>query len=236
MKNCLLFFVLTFGPISCIKKETTDTVDRSTVDTSQQQVKVDTLKQRSKKWQFDPKKIDSDLQKRIEVSEATPSGNYFKIILATDSTCKVEWGNKKLKRISSKDFYFSEARRLYFEWENKSFVALRAGRGSDAWFDAFLPLDNSSSDFTIENVLAENKEKNIIVAEYIGADTIMFMQNLLTKKIHYVLETSRCGSGFNHYCLDSIKIANGGLFYRWVLPDKLDDNCKATKRRVEVKI
>jgi hypothetical protein len=238
MKNILRLLILTICTISCNMRQTShaDNENLAKVGSSQRNFKAETIKQVSKGKKNDQMKLYPELEKRIGITESTPSGNYFKIILVTDSTCKVEWGNRLIKRKSSKDFYFSEATRLYFEWENKNFLVLRAGRGSDAWFDTFLPLDVTSTDFKVENVLTQNKKNNMIVAEYIGTDTIMFIRNLTNGKTQYVLEDKKCGSSFNHYCLDSIKLTNKGLYYRWILPHKIDDNKGASQKRVVIKI
>ena len=190
----------------------------------------------SKKDTVDIMKAYPELAERLGKIESTPLGNYFILTLATDSTCKLEWGNKKIKRQSTRDYFFNEARRLHLDWENNEFLVLKVGQGSDTWINIFLPLDNGEQEQVIGNALTKDKDKNLVVAEYPSSDTTMIIHNLKTKEVQYIIETNKCGSAFNHYCIDTITFTNKGLYYKWTLPDKLDDNPKRYDRRVEIKI
>jgi hypothetical protein len=181
-------------------------------------------------------KLDPELAERIGKIESTSLDNYYKLILVTDSTCKIEWGNKRIKKQSMRDYYFSEARRLYFDWENEDFLVLKAGRGSDAWFNVFLSLDSVGRDEIIENTLTQDKKRSLVIAECSSPDTTMVIHNLKSKELQYIIETDKCSSVFVHYCIDTIAFTDKGLYYKWTLPNKLDDNPKTYERRVRIKI
>jgi hypothetical protein len=218
MKKILLVLI-TLGMVSCNVKQATHEDNEV-----------------SKKDTIDLIKLYPELAERIEKIESTPLGNYFKFTLMTDSSCKIEWGNKRTKKQSSREYYFSEARQLHFDWENEDFLVLRAGRGSDAWFNVFLPLDSVGQDEIIENTLTQDKRRNLVVAEFLATDTTMVIHNLKSKEFQYVIETDKCSSVFIHYCIDTIAFIDKGLYYKWTLPNKLDDNPKRYERRVRIKI
>jgi hypothetical protein len=83
----------------------------------------------SKKDTFDLMKPYPELIERIDKIETTPLDNYFKLTIATDSTCRIEWGNKKIKRETKTDYHFNISRRFRLEWENENFLVLKVGQG-----------------------------------------------------------------------------------------------------------
>jgi hypothetical protein len=190
----------------------------------------------AKKDPVDLMKAYPELIERINKTESTPTGNYYRLTLFTDSTCRIEWGNKQMKKAGAKEYHFSIARRLHFDWENEDFLVLKAGTGSDSWFNVFLALDHKGQEETIENTLAHDKTRNLVVAESVSLDTAMVIRNLMSKKMQYVIEADKCSSIFIHYCIDSIAFTDKGLYYKWTLPNKLDDNPKRYERIVRIKI
>lgn len=183
------------------------------------------------------KLIDSypELTDRINKTENTPGGNFFRLVLSSDSTCKVEWGNTSKTRTSS-DLHFHIARKLEFVLENKDFLVLEAGTGSDTWFDLILPLSYDSTEFSIQNPLAFNTGGTEVVCEYPSADTVMVIENLLTRNIQFVLEKEKCSSFFVHYCVDTVVLTNKELYYKWAVPNTEDKSPKYFERRVKIRI
>lgn len=177
-----------------------------------------------------------ELVERIDRKDSTKLNNYFKLVLATDSTCKIEWGNSKVKRVTADDYDFHIARRFWFEWENEEFLTLRAGTGTGAWFSLILPLDSSAGETTIQNTLAQNEKKNLVVAEqFPGTDTIMYVVNLKTNKVQFITDKARC-EAFHHNCLDTVILSGKNVYYKWSTPHRFVDNPKTVERKVAVRI
>jgi len=219
MKTTLLI-LLTSGLISCNTKQ----VSQDIQDTIPRTEKVDFMKPYP------------ELVERIDRKDSTKLGNYFKLTIATDSTCKIEWGNSKIKRLTDDDYHFHIARRFSLEWENADFLVLRAWTGTGAWFSLVLPLDSLTSESTIGNTLARNEKRNLIVAEqFMGTDTIMCILNLKTKQTQYIIDKAKCET-FYHSCLDTVFFSDKKLYYKWSTPHKFMDNPKTAERKLEVKI
>jgi hypothetical protein len=177
-----------------------------------------------------------ELVERIDRKDSTHLRNYFKLTISTDSTCKIEWGNSKIKRLTDDDYHFHIARRFSLEWENADFLVLRAWTGTGAWFSLVLPLDSLTSESTIGNTLARNEKRNLIVAEqFMGTDTIMYILNLKTKQTQYIIDKAKCET-FYHSCLDTVFFSDKKLYYKWSTPHKFMDNPKTVERNLEVKI
>ncbi|MFN7703748.1 MAG: hypothetical protein ACK5WV_15590 [Chryseotalea sp.] len=177
-----------------------------------------------------------ELAELIDKPESTPSDNYFKLIIASDSTCRIEWGNGKFKRETNSDFHFNISRRFRLDWENENFLVLRAGTGTGAWFSLFLPLDSVSQELTIDNTLTKDEHRNLVVAEqFPGTDTIMYILNLSTGKTQYIKDDQKCET-FHHLCLDTVMLTKTQLYYKWSTPHKYMDNPKTVERRLEIKI
>lgn len=216
----LQLVLLTCLLIACNTKQ----VSREIQDTIPQAEKVDFMKPYP------------ELVERIDRKDSTKLNNYFKLVLATDSTCKIEWGNSKVKRVTAGDYHFNIALRFSVEWENKEFLTLRAGTGTGAWFSLILPLDSSARETTIQNTLAQNEKKNLVVAEqFPGTDTIMYIVNLKTNETQYITDKARC-EAFHHNCLDTVALSDKNLYYKWSTPHRFVDNPKTVERKVAVKI
>ena len=147
-------------------------------------------------------------------------GNSWTIIPYTDSTCKIEWTTEKFDRKTNSDFHFHIARHFESVWDNLKFKSIRTHTGSDSWFEIYLPLDTNKSEIIIENPLARDRGKSLIVSEGLG-DTLVFITNLVTKERKAILEKEfKCESTFWHYCIDSISINNSELYLSLKSVDK----------------
>src|SRR5688572_30800552 len=179
----------------------------------------------------------SEMAEKTGKPESTPRGNYFNLVLANDSMFRIQWGNNRIQRETSQSFYLSIARNLRLEWENNDFLALRGGYGTGAWYTIFLPLDSHAKEFTLDNALARDETRNLVVAEqFPGTDTILVVHNLHTKKSQYVLDTLHCESAFYHSCLDTVIVANSRLYYRWSTPHKVAKYPIQTERELSIVI
>lgn len=217
----LLLIILTVGLISCNTRQVSQ---EDTQDTIPKTEKVDFMKPYP------------ELVERIDKKDSTALGNYFKLTIATDSTCRIEWGNSKIKRKTKNDYHFHISRRFRLEWENVDFLVLRAGTGSGAWFSLVLPLDSLTDELTIDNTLTQNERQNLIVAEqFPGTDTVMYILNLKTNQTQYITDKAKCET-FYHLCLDTVILSDKKLYYKWSTPHKLVDNPKTVERKLDVKI
>lgn len=177
-----------------------------------------------------------ELKERIGKTELTPLRNYYRLILASDSTCRIEWGNAKVNNSTKSDYHFHTARRFRINWENDDFLVLKAGTGSDTWFSLFLPLDSLAEESIIHNTLARNEERSLVVAEQSsGTDTIMFIYNLKSGQTQYIVDKEKC-EAFHHYCLDTVIVKEKEMYYRWVVPHKYMDNPRTIERKLKIRI
>jgi hypothetical protein len=219
-----VFLIFTLSACSSEEKKPTTTSD--------ERIELVPDPEKNAKDKFSPY---PEMQDKLNKTIITKERNYYKLIPSTDSTCKIEWGNTKLKRISEDfDFYF--ARRLSLNWENKDFLVLEGGSGSDTWFNLILPLDTLSGISDVWNPMAYNKERNLIAIEGY-ADTILVIRNIKTGKSQPIIDgINKCESVFNHYCIDSISIQNKEVYIKWIIPHKMSDDFKVIVKRVKVKI
>jgi hypothetical protein len=166
---------------------------------------------------------------------STKFGNSWQLIKTSDSTFKIQWtSNSRIKETTS-EFETHLSERFHVVMENADFIALRAERGSDAWFDIYLPLNENEPAFSLENPLAYDEINNFVAVEELG-DTILKIINLKTKHEQPIIEKSNpCSSAFNHYCINSISFSNGSLHYKWTTPNKIDSN-KYVEKKVIIKI
>jgi hypothetical protein len=200
------------------------------------QLNNDDTQEISKKDTVDLMRPYPELAEQIDKIQSTPLDNYIKLTIATDSTCKIEWGNKKIKRGTNSDYLFNIARRFRLDWENEKFLVLRAGTGTGAWFSLFLPLDSVTQESTIDNTLTKDEQRNLVVAEqFPGTDTIMYILNLTTGQTQYIRDDKKC-EAFYHLCLDTVMLTKRELYYKWSTPHKYMDNPKTVERRLEIKI
>jgi len=219
MKRILLILI-TLGTVSCNVKQATHDDHEVT----------------SKKDSVDLMSLYPELAERINKNETTPLNNYFKLTTETDSTCRIEWGNKNIKKKTKVDYNFNIARRFHLDWESDKYLVLKSGTGTGAWFSLFLPLDSSAQESTIENTLTKDEKRNLVVAEqFPGTDTIMYIFNLETKRTQFIMDDKKCET-FYHLCLDTVMLTKTQLYYKWSTPHKYMDNPKTVERRLEIKI
>lgn len=166
---------------------------------------------------------------------STKLGNTWQLIKTNDSTFKIHWSSNNIARETTSEFDSFLSERFHLVMENADFIALRAGTGSDTWFDVYLPLKAKEKEFSLQNSLAYDDKNNFVAVEEIG-DTIMQIVNLKTKKRQPIIEKpNSCSSAFNHYCIKSVSFSNGILLYKWITPNNID-NDKYVEKKVIVQI
>ena len=193
------------------------------------------------KVELDPKYCGyHEMQFALNKMNTTANGNSWTLVLSSECNCKIQWTSNEVTRQTNVEFDFYTARHFYCEWENDDFIVLRAHHGSDIWLELFLPVDESKEEFVIENPFAHDSESNLVVFENLKGDnryqdTVMRVVHLKTKKEQQIIEKSeKCVSALNHYCIDSVSIANGILNYRWINLDVIGaDNFK--QRHIKLK-
>ncbi|RAV97616.1 hypothetical protein DQQ10_27520 [Pseudochryseolinea flava] len=85
------------------------------------------------------------LKEKIGQIQKTPKGRYFKLLISSDSTCKIEWGNKDQKKQSHRDYHFRLADRILFKSEDESFLTLKSDTTvKDDCFEIICPLYNTN--------------------------------------------------------------------------------------------
>ncbi|PIQ22147.1 MAG: hypothetical protein COW65_04850 [Cytophagales bacterium CG18_big_fil_WC_8_21_14_2_50_42_9] len=164
-----------------------------------------------------------ELQERLGKKDITPLKNFFLLNKASDSTCRITWGNNRVTRSGNEEIDIYLARRLHYQWENSQYLILKGGTGSGAWINMVLPFDKSDKVKTFENILCFDAEDNLVASQYYN-DTILVVQNLKTDQKQYiVLEGTPCEAASNLYCIDSVGIKNKELYLKWATANLAND-------------
>jgi hypothetical protein len=90
-----------------------------------------------------------DLKAKIGRVQKTPKGNYYKLLISSDSTCKIEWGNEKINKKSTLDYPFRLATRILFESEDGWLVLKSDTTIRDDCFQIICPLDKKGDELTL---------------------------------------------------------------------------------------
>ena len=184
------------------------------------------------------------LRDELNKKNFTKNGNYYMLVPFSDSAVKIAWGNDTLKKVYDKPLDFFSAYKLCgVKWENKNYLILVQSQGSDAWTNFVLPLNNIDQPKVIYNGLCFDTINNLIVSEGLPwndpllHDTVLVAKNLKTGQSQFITEKDRsCDAGFRHSCIDSISIHNKLLYYKWSIPNNIDENKKSVERRIKITI
>lgn len=188
--------------------------------------------------QNDPSLSDyPELQERLGKKEFTPQKNFFILDKATDSTCRITWGNNMVTRTNTEDIDFYLARRLHYQWENSQYLILKGGTGSGAWINMVLPFKKTEKVKTFENMLCFDAVDNLVATQYYN-DTILVVQNLKTDQKQYiVLSDTPCEAASNLYCIDSVGLKNKELYLKWATANLANDSSRIFEEiRFKIKI
>jgi len=90
-----------------------------------------------------------DLKEKIGQIQKTPSGNYFKLLISSDSTCKIEWGNEKVKKHSTLDFHFRLAERILYKSEDGLLILKSDTTVKDDCFEIICPLKGKEGELIL---------------------------------------------------------------------------------------
>ncbi|RDC64322.1 hypothetical protein [Adhaeribacter pallidiroseus] len=178
-----------------------------------------------------------ELVERLGKKEFTPQNNFFLLNKASNSTCKITWGNSSGIRSSKEKIDFYLARRLYFQWENSQYLILKGGTGSGVWINLVLPFDKLEKVKTFDNMLCFDAENNLVASQYYN-DTVLVVQNLKSDQKQYIiLEDTPCGAASNLYCIDSVGIRNKELYLKWTTANLAKDSSRIyEEKRFQIKI
>jgi len=176
----------------------------------------------------------------LDTSKRQIEHGYYQFIMQPDSTIRIAWGNESFRNISKEffewDWFFWKVQDAFL-MSTKDYFVMRYGTGSDIWTDiVFLWKPNSQEQYFNE-VLAYDYEKPIMVCAGNGEVTIMHICNFLTRKEQVVLRNhSECESAMQWYCIDSISLSNGFLYYRWNETANEQDKSTLIERKVKIKV
>ncbi len=166
----------------------------------------------------------------------TKGHNFYMLTKGSDSTFNIHWGNDKIKRMYSEPQNLMIIDRLEVQWENKDYLILNYFIGSNVWINLVFPLNNKEKVQVFGNGLAFDQKFDLLVTEEIG-DTAMAVHNLKTRRTQYIIEKEhRCESSINAACIDSIRVTDKLLYYRWNAYGSHERNGKKYDRRVWIKI
>jgi hypothetical protein len=90
-----------------------------------------------------------DLKEKIGRIQKTPNGNYYKLLISSDSTCKIEWGNGKVKKKSTLDYHFRLANRILYKSEDSWLVLKSDTTVKGDCFEIICPFDKKSDELIL---------------------------------------------------------------------------------------
>jgi len=165
------------------------------------------------------------------------NNNYVKYHVINKSAT-IEYGNNSMHRYLNEKYScaIADARVPHFEWDNKDFIGLRFGCGSPCWGTIVLPLNLTDSVRVILYNLDVDPKNNIIV--YLGGENYdkLIVENIKTKSKQIIeLNKKNCSAAFIGYCLDSVSINEGELYYRFIEQDNVAKDRKMTEYRIKIK-
>lgn len=166
------------------------------------------------------KNVVADLDSTIRILDR--NGVFCEFIPASDSTYSIQWGDSSITYTSDLllDEYLINPERIRINWHNDRFLSLKAGTGSDTWFEAILSKNDPSLGRIYWNTLAFDRDAGIAVYEYGAKDSLLIAESFYTQEQLVIGQNwTRCGSTFSHYCIDSISISSRELYIEWAAPD-----------------
>ena len=167
----------------------------------------------------------------------TPNGIQINYRLVDDSIYFIEWGKENNLRTLPDTFYcdapaFTKPR---FIEGNENYLVLRFGCGSLCWAGIFLPLNKDRTPQTIYYYYDYDLENDLVVyADSEEEHATISVKNLKTEEIlKYKMEVE-CESAIPTYCIDSLSIQNGELYYKWI-PETYVNSEKGIEKRIMIK-
>ena len=164
----------------------------------------------------------------------TPSGAIIKLQVINDSLYLIQWGDSTHIHTYPQIFYLNghESWIPKYKDENNNYIVLDEGCGSPCWVGIFLPKADRLSAFEAHEYLGYDLDKFLVA--YIKDKNSIEIYNLKTRQIddHIV---NGCVSAFLGYCIDSLKIENGYLTYKW-FPNAEKEAKKGIIKREKIKI
>lgn len=152
--------------------------------------------------------------------------------LRDNGRIRIQWGNDSFNRSLQDDFScdIADARMLRIEWSSAEFIGLRYGCGNPCWGIKILPLNPSDSVIERMYQLDVLPTKNLLA--YLGGEhyDILTIENLIDGKKQEIKSTFKCGSAFQGYCIDSVKLSEKTLKVWW---NDLDSNGKSRKKTMD---
>lgn len=187
------------------------------------------------------KTIDKKYKKLVEQMnkvQSTPNGSYFKFIPTADEEFKIEWGNANFKNETKTVYKFFTNFDLYFAWENKDFIVLRTDIiPRQGWLYYFLPLVPDKIETELENPVAYNADKNIVISLGFKTDTVLLINNIVTQQVQPVIESERCWNPvFFQRCIDSVTVTDEFLYYKFQKEKEKSETNKKFERKIELRI
>ncbi len=173
--------------------------------------------------------------KRIEPDLSdikTPAGNIIKY-KRTGDNFQIQWfqDGQLQTFVDTFQVYGAEIWIPRFEDENENFVILRAGCGSNCWFEFFLPLKRGLTAKSIDNPLAFDIKQNYVAYVVDSLEILNFKTDKLQK---FPLDS--CTSDVMPYiCIDTIYFGIKSLSYKWDHSARWDYTPKKA-RQLRIKI
>ncbi len=202
----LKFLLLIITIISCNEKKENQSIDLKLFDKSNDSIESDINVN------------NEDCHLWLSDADTVLSNGTFIRYIIKDQKVRIEWGNKKFRRILTNSYECDGAPSWVptIRWSTSKYIGLKYGCGSPCWGTIILPLNDRDSViermYDLEKDLKNNK---IVYLDYETYDKLI-VENFETGNKINIKYTFNCKAAFTGYCIDTLTINNDSLTIRWL--------------------
>lgn len=140
---------------------------------------------------------------------------FYQFLPITDSTYKVEWGNRVFNNVSNEVFETSGSGIFQLLDHNEMAIILEKSCGTSCNSYLVLPFHSQAKEKVFLFAIAYNMENNLVA--YISENDQVFVsvENYLTRKKTDIKIESLCPAAFKGDCIDTSYFINNKYIIRW---------------------
>jgi hypothetical protein len=163
--------------------------------------------------------------------------DFSHFVRISEKEYKLEWGKDTIRNRSFRTFDSSEVVSCRLVTETDEFTILKINGKTGSGISLFLPLDRKSQEIQYQNALCIDLENRMIIIENSSRDSILIVENFLTKK-RVVLgkDFIPCRSKTPYDCIDSLFFYNNKLRFQWITPDKQYKDRKIELKKFKIRL
>jgi len=148
---------------------------------------------------------------------------------------KIEWGNKKMKNISTRFFEIIGSGKLSLLKQGDNEIILTQSCGTSCIYYVVLPLKANRRERVFMQAIAYDEKSNLVA--YVSEDdSFITIENYFTLKKQRIFENRLCPAALKGDCIESFYFKNNSAVLKWQ-GDKWDENnSDVRKKTILIKI